>query len=240
MFAALLVFTLVTAHAAELPSYIRVCGRKDANYDQCIMENLNSMSEKLCTGMPEFNIPSVEPVVIEKIVIYDTDNLKLSLRDSNISGICDYVVNSIHTDPDRLHFNFDVTFKHLVARTLYDFDIHILVPLANKGLATITSDNGLVKVNMDLKVATKGGKKEIYVSKVNAKAKIPFFNYKFDESEKELVQLHQALSNVVDSNSKDIIAKVEPVLEAKISEIIISIFNNMARSNYEILFPEEA
>jgi len=93
-------------------------------------------------------------------------------------------------------------------------------------------------MNMDLKVATKNGEKQIYASKVNTNINITEIKYKFDENRKELEQLHQVMSNVVDSNMKDIIAKIVSGIEKKISQMTISIFNNLSHSNYEKLFPE--
>lgn len=119
-------------------SYIKICGRKDPNYDQCILDNLMNIKDKLCTGMPEFNVSAIEPILIDKIVIYDTDNLKLFIKDLKLFGFCDFVINSVHADSDKLHYNFDILLKHVRMDTLYDIDMHILVPLANKGLAFIT------------------------------------------------------------------------------------------------------
>lgn len=102
------------------------------------------------------------------------------------------------------------------------------------------ADDTLLKLNLDLKVATKNAKKEIYVSKVKANINISGIEYVFDESEKELVQLHQAIKSVVDSNTEDIINIVKAALEEKISQIIIYTFNTISRSNYEKLFGENA
>lgn len=122
-----------------LASYFRICGRKDSNYDQCIADNLNSVRDITCTGFPEFNIPPIEPLNFDIITIYDTDNLKLALKDAKLYGFCDYVVNSTHTDSDRLQINFAVTIKRITIYSSYDFAINVLIPLANKGLLTATA-----------------------------------------------------------------------------------------------------
>ncbi|XP_012536725.1 uncharacterized protein LOC118646180 [Monomorium pharaonis] len=241
MFAALFVFALfVTAQlqATEIPSYIHPCSRKDPNYDQCIVDNLISTREKVCTGMPEFNIPPIEPLLVKKMVIYDTDSLKLHLKDTKIYGFCDFAVNFVHTNSDRLHIDFELLLKALRLESVYEFDIRILVPLANKGLVTISTDNVALRINIDAKVATKNGKKEIYASKINSNLNITDFEYKFDETEKNLVELHQAISNVVDGNKQDILVSVKPAIEKRISETIILLFNNINRFNYEKLFSE--
>lgn len=103
------------------------------------MDNLYSILDKICKGFPELDIPPNEPIIVDKIVIYDINNLKLFLNDTKLYGICNLVINSIHTDPDRLHFNFNFTINHLFINTSYGFNIHILVPLANKGLLFITT-----------------------------------------------------------------------------------------------------
>jgi len=103
------------------------------------MDNINSLKAKICTGMPEFNVSSTEPVTIDEIVVYNTDNLKLYLKDSKLKGFCDFIISSLNISPDKLHFDLDFTFKHIDMDSLYDFDIRLLVPLAHKGLIHVSA-----------------------------------------------------------------------------------------------------
>lgn len=93
---------------------------------------------------------------------------------------------------------------------------------------------------LDCKQEIKNGKTEIYASKVKTIFNIKTFKYKFDDSEKDLVQLHEALTNIVTENEKDIISKVKPVIEEAISKLIITVFNKVVRNRFEQLFPNEA
>lgn len=104
----------------------------------------------------------------------------------------------------------------------------------------VVLDNVSLIVNMDLKLATKNSEKKIYVQKVNSNLHIEGFKYEFDESEKELVQLHQAFNNVIENNTKDIINIIIPIFEKKISQLFISNFDSLIHSNYEKFFPEKA
>jgi len=65
------------------------------------------------------------------------------------------------------------------------------------------------------------------------------FKYEFDDSEKEMIQLHEILNNVINENKQDILDKVIPALEKKLSEIAISIINSVIYDRYEQLFPDE-
>ncbi|KYN16236.1 hypothetical protein ALC57_11522 [Trachymyrmex cornetzi] len=196
----------------------------------------------MCTKNYDVNVLNNQAILMDKIVIYDTNNLKLYLKDIKILGVCDNLnIKYIHVDPDRLHYDAEIVLGKLRINALYDFDIRVLVPLANKGLVTIKLINDtLLKVNLDLKVATKNEKKEIYASKVKTNINITGMEYVFDESEKELVQLHQAIKSVVDSNTEDIINTVKAAIEEKLSQIIIYVFNTISHSSYEKLFSENA
>lgn len=96
-----------------------------------------------------------------------------------------------------------------------------------------------MKLSLDLKVITKHGKKQIFASKVNNNCNIKSFKYKFNDNEKELVQLHEIIDDVVAKNKEDVLGAVKSAVQERISRLIISIFNNLAHSNYEKLFPEK-
>jgi len=66
------------------------------------------------------------------------------------------------------------------------------------------------------------------------------FKYEFDDSEKEMVQLHEILNNIINENKQDIMDKVVPVLEKKFSKKAISIINSVIYDRYEQLFRDEA
>ncbi|KYN02903.1 hypothetical protein ALC62_06302 [Cyphomyrmex costatus] len=221
-----------------LASYFHVCGRKDPNYDQCITENIKAVKDKLCTGFPEINIPSYEPIVLDKVIIFDTNDVKLYLRDMKVYGFCDLVVNSVRTNLERNHFDLDILFRHLYLNATYDFDIRLLVRIANKGPVEATSENVRMKAGMDLKTIIKNDKKHIYASKVNNILEIKSFKHKFNDDTEELAQLHSILNDVIANNKKDVIYAIKLAMEETVSKIIISIFNVIARSNYEEIFPE--
>ncbi|KAG5327777.1 TAKT protein, partial [Pseudoatta argentina] len=223
-----------------IASYIHVCGRNDPNYDQCIVNTINNINSKICTGMPELNVASAEPMNIDEIIIYNTDNLKLSVKESKIRGFCNFVINSLQVSSDKRHFDLDFVLKHLDMESVYDFDMRVLVPVANKGQVHVSADNLEAKIIIDFKEETKNGKTEIYASKVKTILNVKTFKYEFDDSEKNLVQLHEALTNIINENEKDIIIKVKPALEEAVSKLIITVVNNVVRSRFEQLFPNKA
>jgi spore coat polysaccharide biosynthesis predicted glycosyltransferase SpsG len=97
------------------------------------------MKHKLCAGIPELSVPPIEPIVIDKIVILDSPNSKLRLSNLIINGLCDYNVTSFHMDLEHNRYDLDLSFKHLLINATYDFDVRLLVPIAQKGNVFITT-----------------------------------------------------------------------------------------------------
>lgn len=240
MFAAIFfAFVLATAHAAELPSYINVCGRKNPNLDQCIIDNINNLKERICSGLTELNLPKPEPLDIDKLVISETDNNKISLNNVQITGLCDYQINSFHADLEKLHFNIDASFKRLYLNGTYDVDVHILVPLASKAPIYLTSDNGNAKASLQVEPVTKKGKKYIYGSELKTNIDIKGYEAKYGLSEDELGQLDQILGGLIGSNQEEFIQRLIPPLEEAISKWLLTIFNGLFKKfSYDELFPD--
>lgn len=120
-------------------SYIHVCGRRDPNLDQCILDNIKNLKNKLCEGIPELDIQSNDPLLLDQLVLFDTYNGKLYMKDSKVTGLCDFIVNFFNMDIDKFHFDVDLLFKHIQINGTYDLNLHILVPIINKGQVYIST-----------------------------------------------------------------------------------------------------
>ncbi|XP_011708007.1 PREDICTED: uncharacterized protein LOC105462847 [Wasmannia auropunctata] len=126
----------------------------------------------------------------------------------------------------------------LRSKSKYDFNIRLLVSLANKGMIQLSTDNVDEKVSIDLKIETKNNKTEIYASKVNTKFNIKTFKANFDDSQQDLVQLNEVLRQTVTANQQEILNVMVPKIEKKISELIMSIMNKIIYNRKEQLFPD--
>ncbi|KYM94240.1 hypothetical protein ALC62_15148, partial [Cyphomyrmex costatus] len=225
-----------------IASYINPCGKdlKDSNYNQCIKSNIDSVKDKICTGMPELNILPLEPLIIDKLIIFDAENIKSNVKNIKTYGFCDFDVNSVYSNSDRNHISLDFNLKHLQLNGSYDFNARLLTQIVYNGLIQITIDNLAVKVELNLKTITKNGNKYSYVSKINFNLDIKDFDFKIDESRKELADLYKIIKDIIDTNKKDIVKRVKSPIEKEVSERIISILNDVfRRTNYEELFPEK-
>ncbi|KAL6255416.1 hypothetical protein P5V15_013751 [Pogonomyrmex californicus] len=230
MYSAILIFSLITVHVtAEILLYINVCGRRDPNLDQCIIDNINNLKGKLCDGLPELNIPSVKIYTLDKLVISDTSNTKIYIKNAQVTGLCDFDINYLHTDVEKLHFDFNLLFKWIQINATYDFDIRLLVPFAYKGMVYITTGMQIINV-----------KKYVYVSKLKLNIDLKKYNAEYDFNDNtQLSQFREIIRNFVGNNQEEIIKTLKPILEETISKRIILISNDIVKEfTYEELFPD--
>lgn len=237
MFTAVFAFALITVHvAAEIPSYIHVCGRKDPNLDQCILNNVENLKYKICEGIPELDIQPNNPLHLNQLPLLNVSGVYLAVMDTTMMGLCDYDVNFFHVDIDALHFDIDLLFKHIQINGTYDLDLRTLVSIAHKALVYITTDNVGAKVSADMDTVTKNGKKYVFISKMTLNLDIKGF---YIELERNQNQLRQIIRNFVGNNQEEIIRSVKPILENVISRWTISLSNNITKHfTYEELFPD--
>lgn len=120
-------------------SYIHVCGRRDPNIQQCILNSVNNLKSKICEGMPELDIPSNEPLLIDKLIFFNTPQIKLNITNTQISGICKFNITNFHADIDNLYYDIELVFDQIRVNTTYDVDLHLLVDIMHKGPLYITT-----------------------------------------------------------------------------------------------------
>lgn len=123
-----------------------MCGRKDPKLDQCILENIDNIKDKICEGIPELDVQPSNPFLLDKLVISDTSNTKIAIKDTKVSGLCDFEIKFLHADIDKLHFDVNLLFRRINLNATYDFNVRLLVPIVQTGLVYITTGKSKIEI----------------------------------------------------------------------------------------------
>ncbi|KAL6428589.1 hypothetical protein ACFW04_007901 [Cataglyphis niger] len=236
MLSTLILFILIIFF--KIPSYINVCGRRDPNLNECVANNVQNLRDKICRGLTEMNLPSIESLNIDKLVLSETANNKIYLNNVQIIGLCDYIVNSVTIDIDKLNFIIDISFNQLSVNGTYDIDIHILVPIVYKAPFYLTSDDVRIKGIIQAELNTYKGKKHIFISELKTYVDIKRYDVQYNLNENEISQLGQIFEGLIGSNQEEFIQRLTPSLEKEVSNWLIQIWNNLSKKySYDQLFP---
>ncbi|KAK9503521.1 hypothetical protein O3M35_010060 [Rhynocoris fuscipes] len=140
----LLVFMFVYSNGAQhkpASNYFKICNEKDGKLlNECIKSTMLDLKPVLAKGIPELGMPSIEPMVIDRMIMSNGQgNFKLiqTLYDLKIYGVSDYDVKEISANLQNLTFHTVMFQKKLDFDGKYEMDGQILViPVKGKGEVT--------------------------------------------------------------------------------------------------------
>ncbi|XP_066140955.1 circadian clock-controlled protein daywake-like [Euwallacea fornicatus] len=120
---------LISVTTAEIPSYIKVCRRNDPNLAQCIINSIEYLRPKLKEGIPELNVPSIEPLPLNEIKLRSGPNqarINANITNLLVHGPSDFKIIDLKTDLQKTRFVAQFTIPNLHFEGDYDIDMNIL------------------------------------------------------------------------------------------------------------------
>ncbi|XP_072764813.1 circadian clock-controlled protein daywake-like [Anoplolepis gracilipes] len=133
--AILLVLATIDAEAVrDIPEFLHVCQVREPDYETCVSNSIIELKPYLKVGVPEYNIPSLEPLKLKKLMITTTSSLQIVATDVNVCGASNFEVIQIKIDIENLLFMVDVALPHITVDGKYDVDGKILLlPIRGSG-----------------------------------------------------------------------------------------------------------
>lgn len=81
--------------------YILPCSRSDPQINQCVKKSFNHLKPFLGKGLPEINVPALEPLIVEQMNMdNDAGAVRIKARFSEISakGASNYTIREVRSD----------------------------------------------------------------------------------------------------------------------------------------------
>lgn len=238
--ALVLVAVFSATSARQLPDFLHVCKRKDPNLGDCIKNSVESFKPYLNKGLPDYNIPTLEPLFLKEVVATSGANIKLNLMNVQVHGASNFNVTRLKANVDTLRFLIELDLPMLSINSDYEIDGKILL-LRIQGTGPLTGNftncKGLVKIQAEL---TKGPDSQTYVKISDLKTKIAVGSgsLKLDNLFGGDPVLGDAVNTAINSNFDTFIDELKPALESGISDTFIKIANSiLLQFTYEVLFP---
>ncbi|CAH1111899.1 unnamed protein product [Psylliodes chrysocephalus] len=219
------------ATVPKLPSYFKICHQSDANLAKCIKKSVEELRPLLVKGIPDLDIPSVEPLIIPEVII-DQGSGPVSLRsvykDIKVYGPSKFTIKDIKVDLEKDKMRIKLWIPSLKVSCKYSIDGKILMmPIAGSGLSTANYSNIEATVILRAEQIKKGDNiyynvKDFYVNFDIGDAKIhldDLFNGDKD--------LGEAMNLFLNDNWRQIANEIKPVLEDNIAMIFKKFANKI-------------
>ncbi|XP_046833582.1 uncharacterized protein LOC124430690 [Vespa crabro] len=216
----------------EIPSYINICGRRNPKLDECVINSIELIRDKLITGIPELDVPKISPLTLKKLIFADEPNFQIKAENVQIYGIDTFQIINLKTDLKKQQIDTTVIFKQIKIETAYDINTKILVPFVGDGNIKADTNNVTAKVLLRYKLIEKDGKKYIYYFSMTTKLDIKDIIMNIEPGNNTDNTLREIISNIFNSNKKDMVAIILPSIEKSISDNVLKISNNIVKHFY--------
>ncbi|KAK4878345.1 hypothetical protein RN001_010851 [Aquatica leii] len=238
------VLCVIQAVYCVIPSYIKVCPHDHPKLAACITNSIEELRPRLKTGIPELDIPGLEPFELDPIEIDSIGGgtrLATNISDIRVYGASSFkILKLTPTLTKKGHnFRFEVIIPRITILAEYELDSRILfLDLKGKGpfnanvsdyhFECIMKGNKIKRNNNDylefeqMKCNLVIGKVEIYLDKL------------FEGNP----TLSKATNNVINDNANVLFEEIKPGVLKALTKRFTDIANKITLSFlYEELFP---
>ncbi|XP_059622686.1 protein takeout-like [Phlebotomus argentipes] len=127
----------------ELPDGFKRCRRNDPKLGQCLLQAVTDVLPQMKNGLPDFGIPSIDPLAINALTIQQGKNspinLKQDFKNIQLSGISETRLTKYNPDLNNYILRCDGLTPRVDFVGDYTMDGRILLlPITGKGKANIT------------------------------------------------------------------------------------------------------
>jgi Haemolymph juvenile hormone binding protein (JHBP) len=119
-------------------SYIKLCNQNDPKLDTCIRKSILSLREKLNTGIPELDVPSLDPLLVPEVIVSQESgiNVQATFKNVEISGATNFRLRSVRSDVKSDKFRMKIWFPELIMKGEYDIrGMLLMLPIKGNGVA---------------------------------------------------------------------------------------------------------
>ncbi|XP_055294865.1 circadian clock-controlled protein daywake-like [Sitodiplosis mosellana] len=224
-----------------IPDYLHICHENDPNLTGCMITSIETLRPKLVTGIPDLNIPSIEPMDIGNLLVSEatqSNGLRITAKNIRAFGASTFKIKSLEVVEYGQIYNAEVFFPKLEVEGTYEVNGQVLLlPIRGTGpfKGNFTDSTGSVRMQFARKENSDLVTMKKFVIKIKVgKGKVRLFNlFNGDKA------LGDAVNGVLNENfdvvSKDIIPLVERALQRLLKRISSRILENFT---YDQIFPK--
>lgn len=130
------VASVCNALPEEIPSFIKICNQTDQKLGSCIRKSIIGMRPHLIRGIPELDVPSLDPLFVPELKIAQNGGIQVAadFKNISISGPSKFRLRAVRADVGSEKFRMKVWFPELVMRGYYEIRGQLLMmPINGRG-----------------------------------------------------------------------------------------------------------
>ncbi|CAK9807229.1 Circadian clock-controlled protein daywake [Anthophora plagiata] len=214
-----LIASWTTVTIAQLPPGVQPCPRTNdlAQYDKCVLQQLNVIIPYLAQGIPSLKLPALDPLFLPSLTVdrnLEALKIKANMSQIRVYGATNFVIDNLKANPNELSVSLKVQLPHIHVNGDYDVQGRLLLlPLNGAGSFKGNFTDTEVRVNAQGKEVTdKKGVQRIDIDKLVTKIRVGHGNIKLKAPAQHTVAA-DAAATFFNSNPRLVLDIASPIIE---------------------------
>ncbi|XP_055694818.1 uncharacterized protein LOC129796516 [Lutzomyia longipalpis] len=233
-----ILFYIYIVVAEEVPDYLQICKQSDPDLPQCMIRSIEQLRPKLAEGIPELDIPRLEPIDLGDLLVAgsNTQNgLTITAKDIQSYGASNFHIKQIEVIEYGQHYKLQLVLPHLYTKGRYSIDGRVLLlPIKGAGKFTGNFTRSTADVTMILEPREISGNDHIILKKLQIKIKVGKGSMYLENLFGGDKTLGDIINDTINQNfevvSRDIIPLIEKALEKHFKRTSNKILSRYTRS----------
>ncbi|XP_026323616.1 protein takeout-like [Hyposmocoma kahamanoa] len=212
------------------PEYIIPCSRSDPDLDNCIKSSFNHLRPYLARGLPDLDIPPVEPLYVDKLLMENNAGpVRVTAAFTNITvlGPSNYTVNKVRSDLQKLRMDIAFSLPRIELSGLYEVSGQVLLfPVRSRGDFWAVFGDVVAIAKIYGKEFERDGVRYMSVDRLLADFKLKTSRFKVRDTVNHGSVIGEAMNQFLNNNAAEIIEEMKPAASIAISKFFKTFLNS--------------
>lgn len=219
--------TSLTKKSLISASFIKICNRSDPRLGSCIRKSIISLRPHLIQGIPELDVPSLDPLFVPEINIAQIGGgiqVSAGFKNISISGPTKFRLRSVRADVVNDKFRMKIWFPALVLKAEYQIRGQLLMMSINGSgqcAGNFSDIDGVVSLKLNR--VKKNNIEHYKVDFLEIEFNIGMAKVQLDNLFKGDEELTKSMNHFINENWRLVAAELRPALEKTISTILTEV-----------------
>lgn len=229
----LTVFQVILAANNDIPEYIKPCKRNDPEIIKCFKGSLEHLRPYLKAGIPEIELPSVEPFKMNSLSLQLTDGpqgYKITLKNMEVFGASDFQVKSMKLSENGEPFEAKIAMPRLKIESKYTSSgVLLIIPASGGGEFHSVFDGVLAKLTGKVSTNEKPDGTYLHVDALNIELDVKNIEMSISKAFNNNRILTEATNLFLRDNGRLVVDAMRPQLQKKLAHEFGQLANQLLK-----------
>ncbi|CAG9107134.1 hypothetical protein JYU34_011194 [Plutella xylostella] len=212
------------------PEYLLPCSRSDPELDTCIKRSFNHLRPYLARGLPDLEVPPVEPLLIDRLTMENNAGavrVKAVFSNMSVIGPSNYTITKIRSDLKKLRIDMGLVLPRIEITGHYEISGQVLLfPVRSQGefWAAFTDVAAIAKVFG--KEFERDNLKYMKVDRMLVDFKLRSSRFKVKDTVNYGSVIGEAMNQFLNNNAAEIIDEMRPAASVSIGKHFQAFLNS--------------